>query len=182
MVNSNNLSDSPVRKMVYAALFASMTAVGAYISIPVGMVPVTLQTLFVILAGAVLGARWGMLSMFIYVLLGIVGLPVFSGGSSGLGVLAGPTGGYIIGFILAALVIGYLFENFQNRSIAGMVAIFLVGMIAIYVPGYFQLMYVASLGVQESFALGVAPFIPGAAIKIAAATIIYRYLKTESLV
>jgi biotin transport system substrate-specific component len=159
-----------------------MTAVGAYISVPVGLVPLTLQTLFVILAGAVLGARWGMLSMFIYVLLGIVGLPVFSGGSSGLGVLVGPTGGYIIGFILAALVIGYLFEKFQNISIAGMMVIFLVGMIAIYVPGYFQLMYVASLGLQETFALGVVPFIPGAAIKIAAATIIYRYLKTESLV
>lgn len=182
MVNNNNLSDSSVRKMVYAALFASMTAVGAYISVPVGLIPLTLQTLFVILAGAVLGARWGMLSMVIYVLLGIAGLPVFSGGSSGLGVLVGPSGGYIIGFILAALVIGYLFEQFQNRSIAVVVAIFLVGMIAIYVPGYFQLMYVASLGPQETFALGVAQFIPGAAIKIAAATIIYRYLKTESLV
>ncbi|WP_462273216.1 biotin transporter BioY [Methanohalophilus sp.] len=182
MVNNNNLPGSSVRKMVYAALFASMTAVGAYISVPVGLIPLTLQTLFVILAGAVLGARWGMLSMLIYALLGIAGLPVFSGGSSGLGVLVGPSGGYIFGFILAALVIGYLFEKFQNRSIVVVVAIFLVGMIAIYVPGYLQLMYVASLGPQETFALGVAQFIPGAAIKIAAATIIYRYLKTESLV
>ena len=102
-----------IKKMAFASLFAALIAVGAYIKIPIPFspVPITLQVFFIFLAGAMLGARWGTLSVIVYLLLGIVGLPVFSGGASGLGVLLGPTGGYLIGFVVAAFLVGTLCEK-----------------------------------------------------------------------
>jgi biotin transport system substrate-specific component len=96
--------------MIYAAMFGAATAMGAYIMIPLPPVPITLQTLFVVLAGALLGGRLGALSQVVYLLLGIIGLPVFHGGKGGLGILLGPTGGYLVGFIAAAYVVGKLIE------------------------------------------------------------------------
>jgi len=81
-----------LRGMVYASMFGALTAVGAYIMIPLPPVPVTLQTLFVFLAGALLGGSLGALSQVVYILLGVIGLPVFAGGKAGAGVLLGPTG------------------------------------------------------------------------------------------
>lgn len=159
--------------MVYASLFASMTAVGAYMTIPIWPVPITLQVLFVFLAGAFLGARWGMASMLVYLLLGVSGLPVFAGGAAGLGVLFGPTGGYLIGFVAAATIIGYLVEHFQKSSFPYVVAYFLMGMAVIYLLGYIQLMYVASLDPKEAFLLGVAPFVVLDAIKAIAGAILF---------
>jgi biotin transport system substrate-specific component len=92
--------------MVYASMFGSLTAIGAYIMIPLPPVPITFQTLFLNLAGALLGGYLGALSQVVYILLGVIGLPVFAGGKAGLGVLLGPTGGYLFGFVLAALVVG----------------------------------------------------------------------------
>jgi len=90
------------------SLFAVLTALGAYIIIPLPFtpVPITMQTFFVYLAAAILGSRLGTLSMVIYLCLGVAGLPVFHGGLAGFGVLGGPTGGYIFGFILGSYVIG----------------------------------------------------------------------------
>nr|WP_269848331.1 biotin transporter BioY [Methanosarcina horonobensis] len=104
--HSYSVHTPELRKMVFASLFAALTAAGAYIQIPIPFspVPVTLQVFFVLLAGSMLKSKWGSLSMVVYTLLGIAGLPVFAGGSSGLGVLLGPTGGYIFGFILAAFL------------------------------------------------------------------------------
>ena len=96
------------RDLAMVGLFAALTAIGAWISIPIPPVPFTFQVLFVLLAGAVLGSARGGLSQIVYVLLGVIGLPVFAGGASGPGVLFGPTGGYIFGFIVAAFVVGAL--------------------------------------------------------------------------
>jgi len=85
--------------MIYASLFGALTAMGALISIPLQPVPVTLQTLFLYLAGSLLGGGLGALSQTVYIMLGVIGLPVFSGGKAGLGVLMGPTGGYLVGFV-----------------------------------------------------------------------------------
>ncbi len=85
------------------ALFAALTAVGAHVYVPLPLVPVTLQTLFVYLAGAFSGGGRGALSQLAYVLMGLAGLPVFAEGMSGFGVLLGPTGGYLMGFIAGAL-------------------------------------------------------------------------------
>ncbi len=99
--------------MVLCALFAALTGVGALIAIPLPFtpVPITLQTFFIFLAGALLGKYLGALSQLIYLLLGVVGLPVFAKGSSGIGALLGPSGGYLVGFIPAAFLVGYLLER-----------------------------------------------------------------------
>ncbi len=160
--------------MVFASLFAAMMAVGAYIKIPVPVspVPITLQTLFILLAGAILGARWGTISVIVYLLLGIAGLPVFSGGSSGLGMFFGPTGGYLIGFIFGAFVIGSLCDRYGRDNVYLNMLFMLSGLFAIYLFGVLQLMNVASLSFPEAIALGLIPYIPGAIVKIIASSII----------
>lgn len=84
-----------IRMTVYASLFAALTAAGAYLSIPIGPVPIVLQNLFILLSGLLLGSRWGPASVAVYLLAGACGLPVFAGGMGGIGRLVGPTGGYL---------------------------------------------------------------------------------------
>ena len=132
-----------LRMMVFASLFAALTAAGAYIQIPIPFspVPVTLQVFFVLLAGSMLKSKWGSLSMIVYTLLGIAGLPVFAGGSSGIGVLLGPTGGYIIGFILAAYIIGKLSEKTENNARSRLLINAFnmsIGVLVIYACGVFS--------------------------------------------
>jgi biotin transport system substrate-specific component len=105
--------------MIYAALFGALTAIGAFIVIPLQPVPITLQSLFTCLAGILLGSSVGAMSQIVYVLLGIIGLPVFAGGKAGIGVLLGPTGGYLLGFIAAALVIGQIVRMKRNPGYFG---------------------------------------------------------------
>ena len=166
-----------LRMMVFASLFAALTAAGAYIQIPIPFspVPVTLQVFFVLLAGSMLKSKWGGLSMIVYTLLGISGLPVFAGGSSGMGVLLGPTGGYIIGFILAAYIIGKLSEKVENSDKSGFFVNALnmsAGILVIYACGFIQLTFVAEIGPGTALALGVVPFLPGEIVKTAVAAYI----------
>ena len=107
------MEKNKLKGMVFAALFAALTAAVAWFKIPLPFtpVPITLQTLVVLLSGAMLGAYYGALSMIIYLSLGVIGLPVFAGGSSGIGVLFGPTGGYLFSYPIAAFVIGKMLEN-----------------------------------------------------------------------
>ncbi len=176
-----NQSYSPhtleLRKMVFASLFAALTAAGAYIEIPLPFspVPVTMQVFFVLLAGSMLKSKWGGLSMVVYTLLGVAGLPVFSGGSSGLGVLLGPTGGYIFGFIIAAFFIGKLAEKTENAKKSRLAVNALnmsAGILIIYTLGISQLMLVAEIGPGTALALGAIPFIPGEIVKTAVAAYI----------
>ncbi|KKH99838.1 biotin synthase [Methanosarcina sp. 1.H.T.1A.1] len=169
---------SELRKMVFASLFAAMIAAGAYIKIPLPFspVPVTMQPLFVFLAGSMLKSKWGTLSMLIYTLLGIAGLPVFAGGASGLGVILGPTGGYIIGFIIAAFVIGYLSEKSGKNDYLSNALYIGIGLVIVYVLGVAQLAFVAKLDLLQAITLGVLPFIIGDILKLAiAAHIASRY-------
>lgn len=174
----NVAQSSELRKMVFASLFAAMTAAGAYIRIPLPFspVPVTMQTLFVFLAGSMLKSKWGTLCMLIYALLGIAGLPVFAGGASGLGVILGPTGGYIIGFIVAAFVIGYLSEKSGKTGYLSNALYIGIGLVIIYALGVAQLTLVGKLELLQAITLGVLPFIPGDLLKLAvAAHIATRY-------
>jgi len=103
-----------------ASLFSTLTALGAYISIPISHVPITLQTFFVYLAGAILGSKLALLSQIIYILIGIIGFPVFAYGKAGFGVLIGPTGGYLIGFIIGAYIIGRMIEIKKILALNGL--------------------------------------------------------------
>jgi biotin transport system substrate-specific component len=180
--HSYSASTPELRKMVFASLFAALTAAGAYIQVPIPFSPVavTLQVFFVLLAGSMLKSKWGSLSMIVYTLLGIVGLPVFSGGSSGLGVLLGPTGGYIFGFIVAAFLIGKLAEKAERAEKAGIAVNVLnmsAGILVIYALGVTQLMIVAEIGPGTALTLGALPFIPGEIIKTAVAAYIVSNYK-----
>jgi biotin transport system substrate-specific component len=129
-----------------------------------------LQVFFVLLAGSRLGSKWGSLSMIVYTLLCIVGLPVFAGGSSGIGVLLGPTGGYIFGFILAAYMIGKLYRKTGNGAKSSFFINALnmsAGVLVISACGAFRLMMVADLYLGKTLALDVISFLPAYIIKTA---------------
>ena len=155
------------------AMFAALMAIGAWISIPILTVPFTLQVLVVFLSGALLGSLKGGLSQIVYVLLGVVGLPVFSNGASGPGVLVGPTGGYIIGFVVAAFVIGAVCE--VVRGFWGTLSAMIVGIVIIYAFGLAQLMMNLDLSLMEGLYAGVFKFIPFDILKaVIAASLVMR--------
>ncbi|WP_370572209.1 biotin transporter BioY [Methanomethylovorans sp.] len=171
-------SSRDLKRMVFAALFASLIAVGAYMKIPLPLtpVPVTMQVFFVLLAGSMLGSRWGTISMIVYLLLGIAGFPVFAGGASGPGVLFGPTGGYLIGFIFAAFITGKLSESFSRSSVLKNTLFMVTGLCIIYALGALWLMSVANLSFRQTMVAGVLPFIVGDLVTLLlAAFIAARY-------
>src|SRR4030067_426903 len=104
-----------LRWIVLSSLMAALMAVGAYIHVPIGPVPIVLTNLFVLLSGLLLGSRWGLASAAIYLLVGAIGMPVFYGGKGGLAHILGPTGGYLFGFLLCACVAGFYSERFSHR-------------------------------------------------------------------
>ncbi|MBW1780556.1 MAG: biotin transporter BioY [Deltaproteobacteria bacterium] len=161
-----------IRGMIYASVFGAVTAAGAYVMIPLPPVPITLQTLFLYLSAALLGGRLGALSQVIYLLVGIIGLPVFAGGKAGLGVLLGPTGGYLIGFVVGAYVIGKFVKTRKGPGVIWIAFAMIAGTCVIYLFGVLQLMVIAKLSVDKAVAVGVLPFLIGDALKIAAADFI----------
>ena len=166
-----------LRSMIYASMFGALTAIGAYIIIPLPPVPITLQTLFFNLAAALLGGYWGALSQVIYILLGLIGLPVFAGGKSGLGVLLGPTGGYLIGFVFAAYIVGLLIAFKRNPGFFWTFGVMVFGMVIVYVCGVLQLSLVARLSLAKAVAAGVVPFLAGDVFKIVLAALIYGKIR-----
>lgn len=164
--------ETSLRGMAYASMFGALTAVGAYIMIPLPPVPITMQTFFVSLAGALLGGYLGAMSQVVYILLGVIGLPVFAGGKAGAGVLLGPTGGYLIGFVVGAYVIGRMVSLKKHAGFLWLLLAMLVGHIFIYVVGIAQLMVVAKLDLAKAIAMGLLPTIPGGILKIVAAALI----------
>lgn len=122
------------RDMILVALFAALTAIGAYLVIPTQPVPFTLQILFCMYAGVFLGARLGFFSQVVYVLMGLIGLPVFAGGVGGFFYILKPTFGYLIGFIICAAIIGKLTENISEiKGFKGFIKIFTAGVIGLFV-------------------------------------------------
>ena len=165
------------RDLVLAALFASLTAAGAHVTLPMaGPVPFTLQVFFVLLAGFVLGPRLGALSMILYLLLGLVA-PVYAGGLSGFTALVGPTGGYIVGFVLSPLVTGLA----RGRPpIAGTLSLFALGagaLIPIYGLGAAWLaLNLHSASYHVILWGGVLQFVPLDLVKALAAALTARAL------
>ena len=150
---------------VFIALASRIT-----IPIPFSPVPITGQTLAVLLTGTLLGSKRGALSVFAYLTAGASGLPVFAGGGAGIVYLLGPTGGYLVGFVIAAYVTGLLAEKGWDRRIFTTALAMAVGNVIIYLCG---LCWLASfVGINRVFALGLYPFIPGDLVKLIIATIL----------
>lgn len=170
--------------LVWTSLLAALTAAGAFIHLPLAPVPVSLQTMFVLLCGQALGSRQGMLAVGLYLLAGFAGLPVFAGGASGLAHLFGPTGGYLLGFIPCAGLAGLALRNKTPdappswKALAGWGVL---GFATLYALGVTRLAMVMDVGLLKAATLGLLPFLPGDAIKLAAACATARFLHAKGL-
>ena len=165
-----------IRMTVYASLLAALTAVGAYLSIPIGPVPIVLQNMFVLLSGLLLGSRWGLASVGVYILAGACGLPVFAGGLGGISRLIGPTGGYLLGYLPAVYVIGLITEKMKQNIIFDVIAM-ICGCIIIYACGVTWLKILTGMTWSKTLMVGMYPFVIGDVLKIAAAAIIAKGLR-----
>lgn len=173
-----------VNKIAIAIVMAVITGVLAQVKFPIPWtpVPITGQTFAVLLAGILLGKWWGGISQVIYVAIGIAGVPWFTNGNAGLGAFFGPTGGYLMGFILAALFIGYFSDKYiKARNFIPMLGIMLFSnFVLIYVPGLVQLgvwihmVKGIPVNVLEIIMMGAVPFVVGDIIKILAAAAVTK--------
>ncbi len=154
--------------------FTILTWLGAYACVPLGYtpVPITMQTLFVFLSGAVLGKKLGSLSQVLYIVLGGLGMPLFASGSFGILHLFGPTGGYIAGFVAANYIIGNILS--RNDKLIYIIAAFAAAGFVILLFGGSWLAFGLGFGIKKALYLGVLPFIPGCIVKIAIAAIITK--------
>jgi biotin transport system substrate-specific component len=165
-----------LRWIVLASLMAALTAVGAYIHIPIGPVPIVLSTLFVLLSGLLLGSRWGLASMALYLLVGAIGMPVFAGGKGGFAHFFGPTGGYLFGYALSAWMAGFVSERSRGFLVLEILAV-MAGSLAIYGLGVPWLKWVAHMSWTKTFMVGMIPFLVGDAVKASAALVLARAIR-----
>lgn len=161
-----------VKEIVLIGIFAALTAIMAQISIPLKPVPITFQIFAVFLSAFILGSKCATFSQIVYVLLGAIGLPVFSKFSGGTQIILGPTGGYIIAFPIVAFVVGKLVEKKAEPSKIYLISVALLGLILCYSLGAAQLGFILKLSVQKSLSLGVLPFIPLDIVKLIIASVL----------
>jgi biotin transport system substrate-specific component len=145
-----------------------LVAGAAQIRIPLAdtPVPITGQTFAVLLVGAAYGAPLGATTLIAYWLIGLAGAPIYTEGKSGWDTFVGPTGGYIVGFILAAALIGYLAEKRWDRRFNSSLSAMLIGNVVIYVPGLLWLAHYLNTGVNDTLEAGLYPFVLGDVIKL----------------
>ena len=154
-----------LRWMVLASLMAALTAVGAYIHVPIGPVPIVLSTLFVLLSGLLLGSRWGLASMGLYLLVGAIGMPVFAGGKGGFAHFFGPTGGYLFGYRSCFMDHWFHFRALSEVSLILDIFAVIIGSLAIYGLGVPWLKMVTQMSWTKTLMVGMVPFLIGDAIK-----------------
>ena len=168
-------SKAALLDLVFIALFAAVITVCAQIQIPFGQVPFTLQTLGIFIASSLLGWKRGTISVLVYVLLGLVGVPVFAGFSGGVGVLFGPTGGYIIGFIFTAFIVGLMTEKLGKKLWVEIVAM-VAGLVVCYAFGTVWFMIQMKMGILESLLMCVVPYLIADGLKIAFSAVLVNRL------
>jgi len=164
------------RQLTLIGVMAAVTCILGPLSLPIGVVPISLTNLAIYFAIYALGGKRGTLSYIVYLFIGLVGLPVFSGFSGGLPKLFGPTGGYLIGFVFMAFISGIFIDKFSNKiymCFLGMV----LGTIVTYIFGTAWLAYEAHMTFNKALAVGVLPFIPGDIVKITIASLIGPQIK-----
>jgi len=156
--------------MMLVSMFTAILAVLAYVAVPLPFspVPVTGQTFGIMLTGLLLGKKRGVMSVVLLLLLGVIGVPVFSGGRAGLSVLVGPTGGYLLGWILSVVVIDELrsrIQGFKGMAIASLIG----GVLVVYAVGVPWLAASTGMTLGAALTAGALPFIPGDLFKVAVA-------------
>ena len=159
-----------IRNMLFCALFSALYVLGTYIRVPFPLVPIVLTNLFLLLGGFILGPLWGAYSVLLYLLLGTIGVPVFSAGG-GIAVLLGPTGGYLIGYLLSVIIVG-IFRNIGRQKLWSYIVGGALGLSSIYLCGVPWLQRFQELDLQKSIAIGVYPFLIGDGIKLIIAVMI----------
>ena len=161
-------------KSVLSFFVACLTALGAqvYIYLPFTPVPITLQVFFVLMSGVLLGKGFSGVSQGMYLGMALLGLPVFAGRNGGISVLIGVTGGYLLGFVVASSIIGWVVDTKIRRSFASLFLIMMLGTAIIYAFGALQLALILHTGLQRTLVLGVLPFILGDITKAVAAAIL----------
>lgn len=167
------------KSIVYIALFAALTAALALfppITMPVTGVPITAQSMGPMLAGAIIGARRGFLSQVLFLVLVAVGLPLLSGGRGGFGVFPGFTGGFLIGWALAGLFIGWAYDRFGSSFIAQLAVVIIGGIGIVYLIGTPWMATVLGMSMGKAFA-AMTPFVPGDLIKAVLTVVIARGVK-----
>ncbi len=170
-----------IKELTKIALFSALLVICSWISIPFWPVSFTMQSFALFLAAALLGAKKSVLVVLLYTALGVLGLPVFSGGQAGVGVLFGPTGGYIAGFFVASLISGKLAER-SKKSIASLYAAMFLGLLLIYVSGiiWYLILYLPK-GMESSFwgviSTLVLPFLVPDILKITLSVFVARRIE-----
>lgn len=174
-----------VLRTSFIALFAAIICVGCFIKIPLGVIPIVLQNVLCILCAVLLGGIWGGAPTALFLLAGLIGLPVYSGGSGGLAVWLGPTGGFLPGYLLGAIAAGFIAgrpsveeKHVTFKNVLRLVLAILAGMIIIYIPGVIRFSYWATeagkipaekTALAYTMAACVIPYIPGDILKLAIA-------------
>jgi len=174
------ISDKRLCRLLAVGVFVTLTALSAFVRIPLPFtpVPLTLQTFFVLLSGALLGRKLGVLAQAAYLFLGFSGLQVFTGSGSGSLYLLGPTGGYIAGFILASFFAGSFLKK-DNQSPAAVFIKLLAADFIILFSGTLWLKVSLSCTLSKAFLLGFLPFVLADIFKVALAAIVYHKLRTR---
>jgi biotin transport system substrate-specific component len=153
------------RAVILVALGTALLALSAKINLPLPYVPMTLQTLVVLMIGAAYGWRLGSATVIAYLAEGAIGLPVFAGPVGGLAPLLGPTAGYLAGFVAAAFITGWLSERGWDRSVPRLFVAMGLGHIVILAAGFAWLAFGMKLGVEKAWLVGIVPFVAASVIK-----------------
>lgn len=154
-----------LRGAILVALGTALLTLSAKVNLPLPYVPMTLQTLVVLMIGAAYGWRLGSLTVIAYLAEGAIGLPVFAGPVGGLAPLVGPTAGYLYGFVLAAFATGWLSQRGWDRSVAWLFVAMGVGHLLILGAGFVWLAFGMKLGVDKALLVGIVPFIGASLVK-----------------
>lgn len=170
------MNKSKSYSIVLMGLFVAIMAVCAWVSIPMVPIPITLQTMGVFITVSILGAKKGTVSIIIYILLGAIGLPVFSNFTGGFGIILSPTGGFILGFIFTTIIAGFISEHFKCSILTNIFAM-TSGLVACYLIGTIWYCVYARVDVLTAFLVCVVPFLIGDAVKIGVSSILATKLK-----
>ena len=181
VLRTNVISNKMVDALIGVTFFIMATTFGAYIRIPVPgtPVPITLQTFFVVLSGAVLGSRLGLFSQAGYIFLGAIGLPVFQGYNFGMAYILGPTGGYMMGFMAASFLVGKIMEK-ESHNLFKIAASFTIGNTVLYSLGIIWLMLIYKISFINAILIGVLPFFTIELAKIFLAAVVYSKISHRS--